>query len=371
MRWMFWVSTALVVYTFLGYPAWLFVCSRWKPLQVRRQTIFPSVSVVMAVHNEARVLGAKLRNLGELDYPAGMLEAVVVSDGSSDGTDDILAGWRGDRRQAILLPANGGKAAALNRAVEAARGDVLVFTDARQRLDSGALRALVESFADPGVGCVSGELFLEQRDRDSAANGLGVYWTIEKSIRQWESATGSAVGVTGAIYAARRECVPVLPAGTILDDVYIPLHAARLGKRVLFDGRARSYDQLASSRREFWRKVRTLAGNYQLVQFAPWLLTRENPIRFRFVSHKLLRLVIPFALVGILVASLALNSTLGRVALAGEAGLCLCSAIGASRLRLGALSLLGQACSTFLVLNAAAAVAFLYFVTGRQVAWTR
>ncbi|HUI43492.1 MAG TPA: glycosyltransferase family 2 protein [Terriglobia bacterium] len=371
MSWVFWGSAALIFYTYLGYPAWLYLRSRWKPFEVRREAISPWVSIVMAVHNEADVLGAKLQNLSELDYPADRLDLVVVSDGSSDGTDGILASWRGERRQAIIMPSNGGKAAALNVAVKAARGDILIFTDARQRLGAEALRCLVENFADAAVGCVSGELLLEQPQRKSSTNGLSLYWTIEKKIRQWEGASGSVVGVTGALYGARREYVPALPVGTILDDVYIPLHVARLGKRVLFDARAQSYDQLANSRREFWRKVRTLAGNYQLVQLAPWLLTASNPMRFRFVSHKLLRLLMPFALLGILVSSLALNSLLYRLALAGELSLCLCSVLVAFHVRLGALSRLGEACSAFLVLNAAAAVAFLYFVTGRRVAWTR
>ncbi|HEV2381246.1 MAG TPA: glycosyltransferase family 2 protein [Terriglobia bacterium] len=370
MRYAFWVSGALLLYTFLGYPFWLYLSSRLRPHPVHRESIQPEVSILMAVHNEAAALPAKLRNLQELDYPAGRLELVVVSDGSSDATNEILRAWHGERRLAIIVPVNEGKAEALNRAVAAAQGDIVVFTDARQSIDSDAVRFLVENFADSGVGCASGELLLDCAGEAMMA-GLGFYWQYEKKIRQWESASGSVVGVTGALYAARKKAVPTLPAGAILDDVFIPLLVAGRGQRVIFDGRAVSRDQLGGSRHEFWRKVRTLAGNYQLLQLAPWLLTASNPIRFRLISHKLLRLVVPFALLGILVSSIVLTSALYRVALAGEMALGLCALLTAFRARLGLISRLAQVCSTFLVLNAAAIVAFAYIATGRRVAWTR
>jgi biofilm PGA synthesis N-glycosyltransferase PgaC len=371
MRYAFWVSGALLFYTFLGYPIWLYLSSRLRPHPVHRESIQPEVSVLMAVHNEAAALPAKLRNLQELDYPARRLEVVVVSDGSSDGTNEILQAWRGARRQAIILPLNEGKAAALNRAVAAAQGDIVVFTDARQSINPDAVRFLVENFADSGVGCASGELLLDCDGGEAMTAGLGFYWQYEKKIRQWESASGSVVGVTGALYASRKKAVPTLPGGAILDDVFIPLQVAGRGQRVIFDGRAISRDQLGGSRREFWRKVRTLAGNYQLLQLAPWLLTASNPIRFRLISHKLLRLLVPFALLGVLVSSIVLTSTLYRVALAGEIALGLCALLTAFRARLGLISRLAQVCSTFLVLNAAAIVAFAYIATGRRVAWTR
>jgi len=371
MTWLFWISALIILYAYLGYPALLFLRSRWRPFAVRRSSVRPPISIVIAVHNGAAVLRAKLENLAELDYPAELIEVIVVSDGSSDETNEILRAWQGESRLAILLPNNEGKAVALNRGVEAATREILVFTDARQHIERDALRYLVQNFADPAVACVSGELILKEPGPGASAAGLGLYWEFEKKIRQWESDTGSVVGVTGALYAARKQFVPPLPPGTILDDVYIPVCAAGQGKRVLFEGRARSYDRLSEGRREFWRKVRTLAGNYQLLQLAPWLLTTNNPVRFRFISHKLMRLLVPFALLGILASSILLESPLYRLALAGELALCLGAALGAIRLPLGFLSRPGNACAAFLVLNAAALVAFAYFVTGRRVAWTR
>ena len=371
MKWLFWISALLILYAYMGYPALLFLRSRWAPVAVPRSSALPPLSIVMAVHNGATLLPAKLENLSELDYPAELVEVIVVSDGSSDGTNQILQDWQGERRRAIILPKNEGKAVALNCAVEAASCDMLVLTDARQMIDRNALRYLAQNFEDSDVACVSGELILKETRPGASTAGLGLYWEFEKKIRQWESDTGSVVGVTGALYAARKQFVPLLPAGTLLDDVYIPVYAAGRGKRVLFESRALSYDSLSDGRREFWRKVRTLAGNYQLLQLAPWLVTSNNPIRFRFASHKLTRLLVPFALLGILVSAVFLDSPLYRLALASELALCLGAVLGAIRLPLGFLSRPGNACAAFLVLNAAALVAFAYFVTGRRVAWTR
>jgi poly-beta-1,6-N-acetyl-D-glucosamine synthase len=371
MNWLFRVSAAFILFTYFGYPAWLWACARWKPRPVRRAPVSPFVSIVMAVHNEEQRLPAKLANLAALDYPEDLIETIIVSDGSTDGSNEILRAWDGPRRRAMILRRNEGKAAALNRAVRAARGNVLVFTDARQRIAPDALRLLVENFADTETGCVSGELILESTDRGAGSGGLGLYWQIEKAVRRWESDSGSVVGVTGALYAARRELVPLLPPGTILDDVFIPLEAARRGKRILFDGRALSYDRLADDGHEFRRKVRTLAGNYELLRLAPWLLTTNNGIRFRFVCHKLLRLVVPFALLGIVISSIFLAEPFYRVVLAGAVLLCLAAILNALHLRAGLISRLGSVCSAFLMLNAAAALAFLYFITGRRAAWTR
>jgi biofilm PGA synthesis N-glycosyltransferase PgaC len=161
-----------------------------------------------------------------------------------------------------------------------AQGDIVVFTDARQKIERGAIRLLMENFADPEVGAVSGELMLGDPANGETDRGVGLYWRIEKRVRELESSAGSVVGATGAIYAVRRELVAKVPADTILDDVFIPMNVAKQGFRVLFDERAKAWDAPdLGSQREFRRKVRTLSGNYQLLQLAPWLLRGENPLR--------------------------------------------------------------------------------------------
>ncbi len=291
MRWVFWLSASVIGYSYLGYPAWLWLRSRWLPRPVRRSSDEPSVSAVMVVRNEEAAIARKLENLLTLDYSREKLEVVVVSDGSSDGTAAILGEFERDPRVRTVMKAESqGKAAGLNDAIHAARGEVLFFTDARQQIERGALRLLVENFGDPDVGAASGELMLGDPASGETGTGMGLYWRMEKKIREMESASGSVVGATGAIYCARRELLDPLPEGTILDDVLLPMQVVRRGSRVIFDSRARAWDlpNLGESR-EFSRKVRTLSGNYQLVQLAPWLLSSKNAIRFEFVSHYLSR----------------------------------------------------------------------------------
>lgn len=202
--------------------------------------------------------------------------------------------------------------------------------------------------------------------------GMGLYWRIEKTIRELEAASGSVVGATGALYAVRRRLVVPLPPETILDDVYLPMHVARQGGRVVFDDRARAWDSPnLGGKREFGRKVRTLSGNYQLLQLAPWLLTATNPIRFEFVSHKLLRLVVPFALLATLGASLLLSQPIYRIALALQLTFYLLSVLSIVRLSRGPLARAADAALTFVLLNTAAMVAFANFVTGRKAVWIR
>jgi poly-beta-1,6-N-acetyl-D-glucosamine synthase len=373
MKWLFWVSVAMLAYTFAGYVAWLWLRAFFHSRSVRRSAIAPSVSVVMVVRNEERVLEEKLHNLQDLDYPEEKLQMVVVSDGSTDGTESILRAHAGDARVHVLMNSlQQGKASGLNDAMTWAQGEIIVFTDARQRIERGALRFLAENFADPGVGCVSGELMLGDPESGEAAKGTGLYWRIEKRIRELESASGSVVGATGALYAVRRELVPALPPGTILDDVYIPMHVARSGARVVFDGRARVWDPAdLGARREFKRKVRTLSGNYQLLQITPWLLRKENPMRFEFVSHKLLRLLAPFALATALVSTVFLPTPLYRAALLCQIIFYALGILGMLPGKKGPLTLMADAAYTFVVLNAAALMAFGNFLTGRKELWTR
>ncbi|MGH9486492.1 MAG: glycosyltransferase family 2 protein [Terriglobales bacterium] len=363
MELLFWAAALLVGFTYAGYPLWVWGQSRWRPRPVRRGEGNCRISIVVAARNEAAALPAKLRNLHALDYPPALREIIVVSDGSTDGTNALLAAQH-DARSIVLERAQG-KAAALNRGMQAAQGDVVVFTDARQPIEAGALRALLRNFSDPDVGAVSGELML------AGGGGLGLYWELEKKVREWESAGGSTVGATGALYAVRRELLHPLPEGTILDDVYLPMEVARQGKRVLFEPEARAQDTLSSERHEFRRKVRTLTGNYQLLQLAPWLLTAANPLRFRFVCHKLLRLAVPFALAVLLVSSLAAPAPFYRTVFGLQCafyGLAVFAGWGGRPFVLGRAAAVSR---SFLLLNTAAALALVYFMRGKRAVWLR
>jgi biofilm PGA synthesis N-glycosyltransferase PgaC len=383
MKPIFWGAAGVVFYAYLGYAAWLWIWSHLSPKPVLRGTNEPTVSIVLVVRNEASTLPRKLSNLAALDYPRERIEFVVVSDGSSDRTAEILSEAAKDGRFHILISSEPkGKACRLNEALAAAKGEITVFMDARQEIEHDALRRLVENFADPTVGCVSGELMLGDATSGEAEKGMGMYWRVEKKIRELESASGSVVGATGALYAARTSLLAPIPAETILDDVLLPLNVSRQGARVIFDSRARAWDDPdLGAEREFRRKVRTLTGNYQLLQIAPWVLSRANPLRFRFVSHKLLRLAVPFALVALLVASAAIPQTLYRAAFVLQLAFYALSLFALSNQllsnrdlssrRRGPLARVGNAALTLIVLNSAAVVAFANFVTGRKEVWVR
>ena len=232
----------------------------------------------MVVRNEEAVIAEKIENLLALDYPAEKLKIIVISDGSTDGTAAILQDFaKQSRLRSVLKTSSQGKAAGLNDAMKLVKGEIVLFTDARQKIESSALRRLMENFADAEVGCVSGELMLGDPEIGEAGKGMGLYWRIEKKIRELESASGSVVGATGAIYCARQALLQPLPEGAILDDVLLPMEVVLKKSRVIFDSQARAWDSPdLGEGREFSRKVRTLSGNYQLLQLAPWLADVEE-----------------------------------------------------------------------------------------------
>ena len=374
MRWLFWSAAFLIAYTYAGYAVCLWLRARVSPWPILRSPQQPCVSVVVIVRNEEQRLESKMRNLLELDYPPQRCQIVAVSDGSTDGTNAILRQYANDPRVQVLMNQwSRGKASGLNDAIHLAAGEVIVLTDARQKIEPGAIRLLMENFADPEVGCVSGALMLGDPESGEAGQGMGLYWRIEKKIRDLESESGSVVGATGALYAVRRELLSDVPEGTILDDVYIPMQVARQGKRVVFDDRARAWDSPdLGSGLEFARKVRTLSGNYQLVQLAPWILSGRNPLLARFVSHKLLRLAVPFALAAMLAASLWLKAPLYRVALGLQLAFYGLGLVALARVpKAGMIGRAADAAATFMLLNTAALVAFANFVAGRKTAWSR
>jgi poly-beta-1,6-N-acetyl-D-glucosamine synthase len=373
MTFVFWIAAAVLVYAYVGYPALLWMRVRLSRRSVQRGPQEPSISIVMVVRNEEQVLEGKLRNLLTLDYPEERCQIVIVSDGSTDRTESILRKEAENPRvQVVINKSPRGKACGLNDAIPVARGNIIIFTDARQQLEPGSIRLLVENFADPEVGCVSGALMLGDFGAGETGKGMGLYWRIEKRIRELESECGSVVGATGAIYAVRRQLLSTVPQGTILDDVYIPMQVVRQRKRVIFDPRARAWDSPdLGGGREFARKVRTLSGNYQLVQLAPWLLSGKNPIRLEFVSHKLLRLTMPFALSALLISSMALSGLVYRATFVLQGLFYGLSLIAGLRLNRGPLARISDAALTFVLLNSAAAVAFVNFVTGRKAVWVR
>jgi cellulose synthase/poly-beta-1,6-N-acetylglucosamine synthase-like glycosyltransferase len=352
------------LYCYFLYPLAIALLARWRPWPTREDGPgVGSVSVVVAAHNEEATIGRRLDELAGLVTASGLDgEVVLVSDGSTDRTAAIAEAV-GPPVRVIALAANGGKAAALNEGCAAARGEVLLFADARQRWAPDALGRLVANFRDPSVGAVSGDLVLEAAPGVTA--GVGLYWRYEKWLRRNEGRVHSTVGVTGSISGVRRSLFRSIPKGTILDDVYWPLRVVLEGARVVHDDQARAFDRLPErARDEFRRKVRTLSGNFQLAASLPAaLVPGRNPIWAQFLSHKMLRLVVPWALLGMLAASFGIPGALGWALLVGQIAVYLTALLGLWR-PVGRRSRLAGAAASFLVLNAAAWLAFWVWASG-------
>jgi cellulose synthase/poly-beta-1,6-N-acetylglucosamine synthase-like glycosyltransferase len=368
----FWGAVCLILYTYAGYPLWIYLRSRLQPQPQQQGSILPTVSIILAVHNGAALLRQKIAHLLSLDYPRDRMEIEIVSDGSTDGTDDILEELRDPQVRCIRSSEHNGKAAALNLGMQTATGEILLFLDIRPWVESNALQLLLSNFADPRVGCVAGELVLRDDGHDPGTKAVGgLYWRYEQWIRNCEAKVDSPLGVYGGFYAVRRELARALPEGTILDDMLQPLSVIRQGYRSVLDLRARVHDIWPKNLRgEFHRKVRTLAGNFQLLQLAPWLLSRQNRLRFELISHKLLRLFVPILLVIVLVSSalLANHSLLYTGALTTQIVFYLLAALGAGRGIPFLMRIAGPA-SAFCMLNAAVVVGFYKFLFTQGPLW--
>ena len=371
MRLVFWLSLVGILYTYIGYPILIWLLARLFPRRWASAPITPSVSIVLAVHNGASLLPGKIAHLLNLDYPR-IPEIILVSDGSADGTNDLLMGQTDPRIKTIVLQEHAGKAVAVNAGVEKATSDVILFVDIRPEIAPGAIQELVSNFADPKVGCVAGELVLRQSGHDAATAAIGgLYWRYEQWIRSCECVFDSPVGVYGGFYAVRGQLVVPQPPGTILDDMFQPLSIIRQGYRSVLDPRARVYDTWPKQvEGEFNRKVRTLAGNFQLFQLAPWSLLPGNRVLFQFISHKVLRLFIPYLLISLLVSSLALSIGSRPYAFFAVAQILgwTIATIGL-KYKIPGLQRIASLGSALLVLNAAAVVGFYRFVMHRGPLW--
>ncbi len=362
----FWGSAGVVLYTYAGYPLLVAALARLRrpaPAAEPGDAQLPEVTVVIAAHNEASRLPSKIRNLRELDYPADRLRVLVVSDGSSDATAEVVAAEPGVR--AIGYAPRRGKAHALNRAMHEVATGFVVFCDVRQQLAPDAVRRIVGRLLQPGVGVVSGEL-VQRPGRTQAGRSIGLYWRYEKWIRRNESRLHSTVGATGALYAIRREDWTPLRDGTILDDFEIPMQVVRLGKRALLEDGAHVWDGVQEDAlAERKRKIRTLSGNFQSFAALPWLfLPWSNPVWFQFVSHKVLRLLVPYALAGCLVASAVAAGPLMLAALVVQLAFYALALAGSCWPPTRRSRLVGFA-QVFCDMNLAAVLALLRFVSGR------
>ena len=298
---LFLISVALPFYVLLLYPALLAVLSRWRARPVEAKPLRKTVSVIIAVRNGERFIREKLESVLALEYPRELLEILVVSDGSTDATDAIVREFAVEGVW-LLRIAPSGKPAALNAAIPACRGEILLLTDVRQALAPDSLQYLVNCFADPAVGAASGRLLIRNGKSRSEAD-VGLYWRYESWIRDRLSRIDSIFGAVGPFYALRRELAVHIPEHILLDDVYLPLAAYFRGYRLVVESRAKAYDYPTTRQAEFRRKVRTLGGNYQILAAFPALLGPGNRMWFHFMSYKVGRLMTPYSLLVAAVSS--------------------------------------------------------------------
>lgn len=372
MRMVFWFSLCIVLYTYIGYPVLIWLLSRMRPKPWRRAPIDATVSVIMAVRNGAPYLPGRVQALFNITEPR-ISEVIVVSDGSTDGTLDLLSSCNEPRLKCLCLKEHSGKAVALNAGIALASSELLVFLDIRPQIRPESMRELVSNFADPAVGCAAGELILLQDGHDLTTGVVsGLYWRYEQWIRNSEAGWDSPVGVYGGFYAIRRPLATPFPAGTILDDMFQPLAIIRRGYRSVLDLNACVYDVWPKKfHGEFSRKVRTLAGNFQLFQLAPWILTTQNRVLVQLISHKALRLTVPYLLILLLASSLLLSwgSWLYTAIAAFQITFWAIASIS-MRYSIPVLSRsLGGLGSALLILNGAAVVALHRFIFEHRQLW--
>jgi cellulose synthase/poly-beta-1,6-N-acetylglucosamine synthase-like glycosyltransferase len=368
----FWGALGAIVYAYILFPLIVLLRGRLWARPFAQDDITPRVTIVVAAHNEESSIGEKLRNLLALDYPSDRLEVLIASDGSDDDTENIVRQFEGKGVGLLALPRRG-KAYAMNAAVAASSGDILVFSDANSMYAPGAVRALVRPFADATVGGVAGDQrYLADSSAAITADGERTYWDLDRMLKEAQSQVGNVTSATGAIYAIRRSLFSPVPEG-VTDDFVTSTKVIAQGYRLVFAPAAIAFEPVARSGGvEFGRKVRVITRGFQSVLVMRALL---NPFRYGFYaiqlfSHKVVRRLVALPLLVLLVGSLMLwndGPVYGTVAL-GQLLVYGCAALGLalSRTRFGRTKILTLP-FFFVAVNVAALIAALKLVVGQRV----
>lgn len=374
----FWFAVAIVIYAYAGYGMCVTVVARIRPRPPRAGNVQPSVTLIVPAYNEASYLAAKLENSLALDYPMDRLEILVISSGSTDGTDDVARGYASRGVRTLVQPTRTGKEAAMQEAARHARGDVLVFTDANALLNREAIRLMVRWFADPDVGCVSGEKRVAHARGESAGVGEGAYWRYESMLKRLDSTVGSTMGAPGELCAIRARLMTARESDNIIEDFVLSMRVVESGYRIVHEPGAVAVEE-ASERFEdvFERRARIAAGGFQSIWRLKSLLDpRHGLVCWQFVSHRVLRWgVVPLLLPLLVVVNwrLAAAHPIYEAILAAQLGFYGAAAAGwlLRRTSLGRHRSLSMP-FFFSAANVAALVGAVRLITGRQtVLWRR
>jgi cellulose synthase/poly-beta-1,6-N-acetylglucosamine synthase-like glycosyltransferase len=377
MKFLFWASVGLVIYVYFGYPVLVDLLSRLR--KVARESgpalpELPAVSVIIPAHNEERWIARKIENTLALDYPSDRLQILVASDGCTDKTVEIVGRYA---EQGVVVnhrPQHSGKTATLNRVVPTARGEIVLLTDCNALLPANTLQLLALHFQDPSVGCVTGERVCLHTG-SSASEGEGFYWRYEAWIKNSESKLGSCLGSHGQVMAVRKALFPHIPV--IGDDFYVPMRILiSRGAQVQFEPRAKALIPAAASLSlELERKIRS---HVSLLRDLPHLKGGLNPVRsrvwWRFLSHHILRLFVPFALLMALLSTPFLWRAAGfyRVITVGQCAFYVAAATGCLCARLGLRPRIVYIPFYFVFANLGVLLAWVRWARGKhQYAWQR
>lgn len=373
---LFWIAVFLIIYTYVGFP--LFVILRgllWgRPYKSEKPASMPSISIVISAYNESNTIGEKLDNILSLSYPREKLEVVIASDGSNDGTDAIVERYKEHGVKLLSLPHHG-KAVALNAAVTASKGEILVFSDANSIYKPDAIEALVRPFSDRKVGGVAGnQIYLAQTRDGSSGVGERAYWNFDRMLKKFQGRSGNTLAATGAIYAIRRSLFRPIPDG-VADDFVTSTSVIAQGYRLVFAPDALAYEPVAATNKmEFRRKVRVIIRSWRAFLFMRTLL---NPFRFRFYpiqlfSHKILRYLVVFPLLILFLVSPLLWSAglIYQMATVAQVLFYIFAALGLvlHQTRFGQMKLLTIP-FYFCMVNAASLVALIEVLQGHQVTY--
>ncbi len=294
----FWISSGLIVYAYIGYPLLLYFFSKFRPVLAWRTSQLPSVTLVIAAFNEEQAIAKKLDNSLELDYPKDRLQILVAVDGSEDQTLEIVKQYVKKGIKYDFSPGRNGKMAAINRVMPKTTGEIILFSDANNLFSSHAIKELVKPFIDSSVGAVTGSKNIIKGD-GALGESEGLYWRYESFIKEMETRLGCCTAVAGEILAVRKSLFQAPPDQTINDDFYIAADLIKRGFQVVYEPKAKSFECVsATAADEVKRRARIIAGRYQALANSHRLIPFKRPtIAWQLVSHKFLRPLVPFAMI--------------------------------------------------------------------------